>query len=254
MYDAENEWYFDTATQMLYFHAGNGSDAQKRLDSSLFEATRLKQLITIVGNQSSPVTNVTIQGIGLKDTAIITFMDPHEAISGGDWTLVRGGALFIEGARDIRIEGCNFTRLDSTALTLSGYTRDVQIVKNVFTRIGGNSISLMGKTTMPEPDPRLEGKFGWDGRNGEQPRFTTVYGNLAYRLGVWEKQSSFYFQGKCQYNITANIVYGDPRVRAGVNFDDGFGGGSLLSQNLMFATSTETGQGVFNSWDRQVCG
>ena len=57
---------------------------------------------------------------------------------------------------------------------------------------------------MPDPDPRLEGKFGWDGRNGEQPRFTTVYGNLAYRLGIWEKQSSFYFQGKsCQNNITA---------------------------------------------------
>ena len=86
--------------------------------------------------------------------------------------------------------------------------------------------------------------------NGEQPRFTTVYGNLAYRLGVWEKQSSFYFQGKsCQNNISGNIVYGDPR--AGVNFDDGFGGGSLVSRNLMFATSTETGQGIFNSWDRQ---
>ena len=66
-------------------------------------------------------------------------MDPHEAISGGDWTLVRGGALLVEGARDIRIEGCNFTRLDSNALTLSGYTRDVQIVGNIFSLIGGNS-------------------------------------------------------------------------------------------------------------------
>jgi hypothetical protein len=91
------------------------------------------------------------------------------------------------------------------------------------------------------------GIFGWDGRQGDQPRFTTVHGNMASRLGVWEKQSAFYFQSKsCQNNITGNIVFADPR--AGVNYNDGFGGGSTLSRNLMFSTCDETGQGVFNSW------
>jgi hypothetical protein len=32
----------------------------------------------------------------------------------------------------------------------------------------------------------------------------------------------------------------------------GFGGGSTLSRNLFFGTNDETGQGVFNSWDRQT--
>jgi hypothetical protein len=106
------------------------------------------------------------------------------------------------------------------ALTLSGYTRNVSILRNSFTLIGGNTISLMGKTTMPSADPALQGIFGWDGREGDQPRFTTVAGNIASRLGVWEKQSSFYFQSKsCQNTITENIVYGDPRC--GINFNDG---------------------------------
>lgn len=40
---------------------------------------------------------------------------------------------------------------------------------------------------------------------------------------------------------------------SGVNFNDGFGGGSLMSSNLMFNTCRESSDhGVFNSWDRQV--
>ena len=53
----------------------------------------------------------------------------------------------------VRIEACNFTRLDSSAVTLSGYTRDVQILRNSFYLIGGNTISLMGKACTPHIIP-----------------------------------------------------------------------------------------------------
>ena len=36
------------------------------------------------------------------------------------------------------------------------------------------SMVLVIQATMPDPDPRLQGLFGWDGRTGDQPRFTTV--------------------------------------------------------------------------------
>ena len=158
----------------------------------------------------------------------------------------RGGALFLEGVEDTDISGCNFTRLDSNALMLSGYTRNVTVRDNSFTWIGGNTIGLMGKTTMPDQDPRTP-FFGWDGRNGEQPRFTTVVGNIAHHIGIWEKQSSFIFQSKsCLNNYTGNIHFHSPRCA--INYNDGFGGGSTISRNLFFGTNDETGQGVFNSW------
>ena len=48
-----------------------------------------------------------------------------------------------------------------------------------------------------------------------------------------------------------NIFFNGPR--AGVNFNDGFGGESLLDQNILFNTCRESGDhGPFNSWDRQV--
>lgn len=41
--------------------------------------------------------------------------------------------------------------------------------------------------------------------------------------------------------------------RAGINFNDGFGGGNLIESNLLFNTCRESGDhGPFNSWDRQV--
>jgi hypothetical protein len=37
-------------------------------------------------------------------------------------------------------------------------------------------------------------KVGPDGRGGEQPRGTKVVGNIAREIGLWQKQSSLWFQ------------------------------------------------------------
>ena len=47
-----------------------------------------------------------------------------------------------------------------------------------------------------------------------------------------------------------NVFFNGPR--AGINFNDGFGGGDSISHNLVFSTCRESGDhGPFNSWDRQ---
>ena len=43
--------------------------------------------------------------------------------SGGDWSLERMGAVMLEGVEDTLIARCSFTKLDSNALFLSGYSR-----------------------------------------------------------------------------------------------------------------------------------
>ncbi len=65
----------------------------------------LPRLVELAGNQSAPVRNVAIHGVGFRDAAA-TFMDPRwSAPSGGDWSLHRGGALFIEGAEEVSVTG-----------------------------------------------------------------------------------------------------------------------------------------------------
>ena len=90
-----------------------------------------------------------------------------------------------------------------------------------------------------------------DGTDGNHPRYTTVVGNVAREVGLYEKQSSFYVQAKtAQSYISGNVFFNGPR--AGINSNDGFGGGDEISHNLVFSTCRESGDhGPFNSWDRQ---
>jgi hypothetical protein len=67
----------------------------------------------------------------------------------------------------------------------------------------------------------------------------------------YEKQSSFFIQAKtAQSNIQGNVFFNGPR--AGINANDGFGGGDNIGHNLVFSSCRESGDhGPFNSWDRQ---
>jgi len=184
--------------------------------------------------------------VNFKDTAI-TYLEPHGMPSGGDWGLERIGSIFIQGSENLKIDSCIFSRIDGNAVMISGYNRYVTIQKSEFVWIGSTAIASWGNAE----GSGIPG-MGWDGTNGDQPRFNQLLYNFVHEVGIWEKQSSFYFQAKsCQTMIQGNIFFNGPR--AGINFNDGFGGGSNLTENLLFNTCRESGDhGPFNSWDRQV--
>ena len=101
--------------------------------------------------------------------------------------------------------------------------------------------------------PRTSGApaAGIDGTDGEHPRYNQIISNTAREVGLYEKQSSFYVQAKtAQSFIQGNVFFNGPR--AGINSNDGFGGGDDISRNLVFSTCRESGDhGPLNSWDRQ---
>merc|ERR1712178_554867 len=73
----------------------------------------------------------------------------------------------------------------------------------------------------------------------------------AREVGLYEKQSSFFVQARTsESRILSNVFFNGPR--AGINSNDGFGGGDEIAYNLVFSTCRESGDhGPFNSWDRQ---
>lgn len=104
-----------------------------------------------------------------------------------------------------------------------------------------------------------------------QPRYTQVVQNVVHEIGIFTKQASCWFQAKTSQSLLeGNICFNGPR--AGINFNDGFGGGSRLTRNLVFNTCRQSGDhgwypcsmqlhadrdnvavvspGPFNSWDR----
>ena len=243
--DSPNEWFYDEDSKTLYvfYNATSGTEPPS---DTMYVVTQLKTLISINGSMSDVVEDITIRGVNFRDTAY-TYLDPHGMPSGGDWALERMGALFFEGTKNVTVDSCIFEHLDGNGIMVSGYNRNTTIQQNEFAWIGSTAIALWGYTS----GTNVPG-MGWDGTDGNQPRFSRILHNFVHELGIWEKQSSFYFQAKsCQNLIMGNIFFNGPR--AGINFNDGFGGASNVTENFLFNTCRESGDhGPFNSWDRQV--
>jgi hypothetical protein len=203
-------------------------------------------LINATGTQGAPVMDLAYLGITFADSAP-NFMGPHGTPSGGDWAVGRSGALFFEGVAGVNISGCLLTRLDGNAVFVSGFARNVSISQNEFFAIGETAISQWGYTD-GSPVPGM----GFDASAGNQPRGTVVELNLVHEVGLWTKQNSFYFQSESFQNVVANNI-GFNGPRAGINFDDGMGGGSQVLRNVLFNFCRESSDhGPFNSWNRQV--
>ena len=211
-----------------------------------------KVLINISGNQSHPVRNVSISGLVLRDTAY-TYMDPHGLPSGGDWALQKQGAITLTGTESVTIEHNFFTRLDGNAIFIGGYDRNLTIADNEFEFIGDSAMASWGETSgklNANGSVVVPYAVGPDGRDGNQNRGARVVGNVARELGIWQKQSSMWFQAVTSgTQFSGNVFFNGPR--AAVNWNDGFGGGDELTNNLLINTCRESGDhGPWNSWNR----
>ena len=235
--DFPNEYFYNRDTgKLYYFH--NASSGTAPPSGFQFVAANLKTLVNITGSKAAPVVNFTIQNVVLTGAAY-TFMDPHGVPSGGDWALQRMGAVFAEGTANLTVRNCLFKNLDGNALFLSGFVHDSVISGNEFTLIGDSAIAAWGYTDLI------------DGTNQEQPRRTLVESNFFHELGLYEKQASCWFQARsAQTRLSKNVCFNGPR--AGVNFNDGFGGANVMADNVLFNLCRESSDHApFNSWDRQ---
>ena len=265
--DAPGEWFFDKAAKKLYVFWNATAGTPPPSDGSVVAiADGAWGIINVTATQAAPITGLSINGVGFRDTAHV-FFAPHSIPSGGDWALARLAALQLEGTEGAAVDSCVFERLDGMAVLLSGYNRNARLTRNAFKWIGDSAMVAWGRTT---GDPT--GQDGWDGTDGNQPRYTVVEYNIASEVGIWEKQSSLYMQAKTSDSwLHGNVGFNGPR--AGVNFvrvwgggaratlrapakhflvtalptahpppqqNDGFGGNSSLWKNLIFNVCRES--------------
>ena len=54
-------------------------------------------VVRVVGSADAPVRHVRLENVTIAH-AEATYMQPYEVPSGGDWSIHRGGAVFVEGA------------------------------------------------------------------------------------------------------------------------------------------------------------
>ena len=234
--DVPGEWFLDNSTSTLYFYP-NTTEVPD-LHSAEVVAPMHHTLIEIAGDEHRSVSHITVSGFTLTETAP-TFMEFYEVPSGGDWSIHRGGTVFVQGASYINITHNVFDQTGGNGLMLSEHVRNSSVAWNEFRWTGDSAIASVGRTAMI------------DGMRATFPAGNVISNNHIHDIGVYGKQISCYFQSlSCGNTLLDNVCYNGPR--AGINFNDGFGGANLLQGNLIFNMVRETGDhGPFNSWDRE---
>ena len=96
----------DTDKNMLYW--APPASASPPTSASGLVVPRLPRLIEVVGSSATaPATNISIIGLTLRHTTPTFCCDyPYEVVSGGDWSIHRGGMVYFENATATHLTDC----------------------------------------------------------------------------------------------------------------------------------------------------
>lgn len=257
--DAPQEWFHDVAAKKLYFipKAGFDPTGAKVEVSGGADQGLVEQLIVLKGSEATPIHDVAIKGLTLTQTGN-TFMKTTEPLLRSDWKVFRGGAIYIEGGKDLEIAGNDMYSMGGNAVFVSGYNRGVAVRGNEISDIGASAILFVGS-----PDAVRSPGFQYADRTSyadmdktpgpktnAYPSQSIAENNLIHDIGTREKQATgVEISMSSHITVRSNSIYGTPR--AGINIGDGTWGGHVLEFNDVFDTVLETGDhGAFNSWGR----
>ena len=232
--DTQGEWYLDKQEGRLYYMPADGID----LANATVEVPVLESVVEFRGSQRNPVKQITLSGFRIAHTAS-TFLARYEAPSRGDWTLHRGGAVFLEGVEDCSIQNCFFDAVGGNGVFISDYGRGIRVCGNKFTEAGDSAVCLVGTRSLIQ------------GTQSPFPAENTISNNLIHDCGIFGKQIAGVFISTSMKNtVSHNHVYNLPR--AGICINDGWAGGHIIEFNKIHHTVRETkDHGPFNSWGRE---
>lgn len=231
--DVPGEWYLDRDEGVLYYMPTEGVD----LATAVVEVPVLQRVVQFLGSQDEPVRYVRLEGFGIAHTAS-TFLEPYEIPSLSDWAIHRGGAVFLEGARDCTVKDCFFDGVGGNAVFMNNYNRGNVVTGCKFTETGDSAICFVGS---------LERTAGTQRNFPYECRATN---NLIHDCGVFGKQiAGVYISRAMRITAAHNEIYDMPR--AGICIGDGTWGGHVIEYNHIHETCRETGDhGPFNAWGR----
>jgi hypothetical protein len=231
--DSPNEWFVDKNTRTLYFMPNDTMP-------NVFVASQIPCLISVSGSGiENPANNILIQGLIFTHTSN-TYMRDYMVPSGGDWSVHRGGTVYLTNTKSITITHNLFTELGSNGVAVIDYNDATAITSNEFVWLADSGIVLVGTTN------------GIDGfSEASQPANTLIQSNIIHEIGIYVKQSApLLISVSRSVSVIGNLMFNMPR--AGININDGFYGNHTISYNVIFNTVRETGDhGQINSWDRQ---
>ena len=212
--DTPGEWFFDPVAHQLHYWP-NSTDTDASGQPQEVVAPLLSAIVRIEVAQ-----DISFSGITFTETRA-TFLEQYEVPIGGDWSVHRGATVEIVDSMNVEVSNCTFDQIGGNGVLLSNNVRAASIISNEFVNCGDSAIVSVGSSV------------GIIGTAPTYPRGNLIAKNHMHEIGIYGKQTSCYFQALGQNNtVVDNLCYNGPR--AGINWNDGFAGGSTVSGNLVF--------------------
>ena len=251
--DEDGEWYFNANNKNLYLKPNKSDEIFmnniynvkydndgnfKSFDLDIQIPTNYR-ILNIEGDSDKlPVTNIMFNNI-LFTHSLRTQLLGYEVPSGGDWSIHRGGSIFLQNTENITFLSCTILRSGGNDIFLSNYNYNINITGNNFLFSGDSSIAIVGTSNLMD---------GFS--NNRYSNNIYIDSNYMDTIGVFGKQTSALFTSIAGgVYFTNNVLHSGPR--AGININDGFYGNKIINNNLIFNWVRETqDHGPINTWDR----
>lgn len=226
--DAPGEWYVSKRNRKVYFWPPVGSDPDWQ---SRLVVSQLSTIVSLAGRSAAtPVTNVSFSGITFAHTTTNFVKHKYAVPSAGDWSVLPLGAVTLSNATHIAIRGSTFGYLGGNAIALDGLVHHSIISDCDFLRLGDSGVVSVGRLPAQTPYDGSKAPYSY-------PINVTVARSHFGGFGVFGKQTSALFVAVSKrITFEHNVLYDGPR--AGININDGFGGGHVLRSNVIFNQRT----------------
>jgi Right handed beta helix region len=202
--DVPGEWYYDSTGGLLYLMP---NVSQAVLNAATISMPILHTLIAVNGSQSATnayATDISFVGFTITESRI-TFLEQYEVPSGGDWSVHRGAAIFVQDSERIQLSNLTVQYTGGNGVIFSNHVLNSTISDSEFTHNGDSAIILLGSTN------------GVDGSLPTYPDRNIITRNHIHEIGMYGKQvSCIGLQLSANTTMTDNVCYNGPR--AGINF------------------------------------
>jgi hypothetical protein len=138
--DSPGEWYLDVREGKLYYMPEPGVDPK----TAVVEPALVERVVQFLGTTDKPVHHVTLRGIWIAQAAP-TFFEPYSPAGMGDYTIHRGGAVFLEGAEDITVDRCSLEGNGGNGFYVNCHARRVKLTNSRVVDVGESGICFTGK-------------------------------------------------------------------------------------------------------------
>lgn len=245
--DAPGEWYVDICSRKIYYWPLPNQRGQ--MDEWKFVATQIPVIVAVSGahrrKAHATVRNILLRGITFAHSTTTFLAERYTVPSAGDWSVLPKGAVTLNRAVNVTLDGCTWLQVNGNGVALHGMVHNTTISEGDFLKIGDSGIVLVGRLKRSRP-------YAESGDVATVPTNITISKCHFGQTGVYGKQTSALFVSiSKRIHFIDNVLYDGPR--AGININDGFGGGHVIARNVIFNQVLESGDhGPINTWSRSA--